>query len=248
MTTASSNGFEGKVVLVTGGGTGIGRAIVSAFADAGARVMAVGRREEPLRALAAEHSGHIAWQTGDVGRAEDIARLVAGTVKELGKLDILVNNAAVMPHSPLAETDDAAIDQALAVNFAGTLRMMRESLPHLSKSKGQIVNISSTVAKRPMPGVAVYAATKAAIEHATRVMAMELGAVGVRVNAVAPGATNTDPMKAMAAEMREMMAQQTPMGRLGEPEDIARAVLMVAREDVTWVTGQIIAASGGFML
>lgn len=242
--------FDGKAVLVSGGGTGIGRAIALAFAREGARVAVSGRRKEPLLALVAELGKQAIAVQGDVTAPADRKRVIAEAVRALGGLDVLVNNAGVYASKPLSETTDEELDQLFQVNVVGLLGLTREALPHLQRSKGNVVNVSSVVATGVAPGTAAYSATKAAVDQLTRVLAAELGATGVRVNAVSPGLTETD----MAAPLttnpaaRQAMVTQTPLGRLGQPEDIARVVTFLASPEAGWVTGQAVQASGGLLL
>lgn len=242
--------FDGKAVLVSGGGTGIGRAIALAFAREGARVAVSGRRKEPLQALVAELGKQAVAIPGDVTASADRGRVIAEAARALGGLDVLVNNAGVYASKPLSETTDEELEQLFQVNVVGLLGLTREALPHLQKSKGNVVNVSSVVATGVVPGTAAYSATKAAVDQLTRVLAAELGATGVRVNAVSPGLTETD----MAAPLttnptaRQAMVTQTPLGRLGQPEDIARVVTFLASPEAGWVTGQALQASGGLLL
>ncbi|MEN0064119.1 MAG: SDR family oxidoreductase [Myxococcota bacterium] len=236
---------------LVGGGSGIGRAIAIAFADRGAGVFIVGRREAPLRETAAERPEAIEWQMADVTVANDAKRIVEAAVERFGRLDVLVNNAADGVMRPLADTDDVTMDRLVAVNFTSPLRMAREALPHLDRTKGQVVNMGSTTANVALPGTTIYSATKAALNQATRVLAAELGPAGIRVNLIAPGPTETDAARSALDQsppgMAEQMIAQSPFRRLGIPEDVAKAVLMVTGDDAGWITGQIINASGGFM-
>ncbi|MBL4846579.1 MAG: SDR family oxidoreductase [Planctomycetes bacterium] len=242
--------FQNKVVLITGGGTGIGQSIAERFKDLGAKVVVVGRREAPLKELADSAPDAIAYTLADVTKSEDLRAAVAFTVKRFGRLDVLVNNAGAFVAGPLVETSDEQIAQLLNVNVAGVLLASREALNELSKTKGSIVNVSSTVATGVIPGMVLYSATKAAVDQLTRVLAAEVGPAGVRVNTVSPGITQTD----MAAPLlnddatREGMVADTPLGRVGLPEDIARVATFLASDEAGWVTGQIVAASGGLLL
>ena len=151
---------------------------------------------------------------------------------------------------PVMELDDEEIERVFRTNVFSILAVSREALPHLIKTQGSIINISSTVSTSAMPGISVYASSKAAVDHITRTLAVESGSSGVRVNAVAPGLTATDMAAAASpdGQMQEMMVSQTPMGRVGEPQDIARVVRLLASDDAGWVTGQIVQVSGGLML
>ena len=239
--------FAGKVVLVSGGGTGIGRAAALGFRERGAQVVVTGRREAPLAALAAQDPDALAFVTGDVSRTGDPQRLVDFTLERFGRLDVLVNNAALHFSAPLGETEDSAIDELFGVNVRGLLSLTREALPHLEAAKGSVVNISSVVSRGVFPNYAVYASSKATVDHITRTLANELGPRGVRVNAAAPGLTATD----MSAAIREnpefaaAMIADTPLGRIGDPQDIAPAILFLASAQASWITGQVLQASGG---
>ena len=149
----------------------------------------------------------------------------------------------------LDNLSDETIDKTLSVNIGGTLRMMREALPALRDTKGQIINISSTaVNTHTIAFISAYSASKAAIEHLTRSLADELGPSGIRVNAVAPGITMTELAKDGDQEVIEKWRQQTPLRRVGRPEEVASVVVGLARDEMSWVTGQVIAASGGLFL
>lgn len=240
--------FTNKVALVTGGGTGIGKAVTEALVAEGAKVMITGRREQPLQQLASQHPDSIRYVTADVTQKGGPATAVRQTVEQLGQLDILVNNAGAGNLGPMVEFDDDAIEQTLAVNLRGLLITTREAIVHLVRTHGTVVNISSTLAQASMPGTAVYAGVKAAVERSTAALAAELGPQGIRVNSVAPGLTETDMTSGLPQEMLDSMIAQTPLGRLGMAEDIARAVAFLASEDASWITGQVLQSSGGLML
>jgi NAD(P)-dependent dehydrogenase (short-subunit alcohol dehydrogenase family) len=240
--------FMNHVALVTGGGTGIGRAVARALLAEGARVVVIGRREQPLAALAAEFGGPVSYLAGDVTERGGPARAVRHAVEGYGRLDALVNCAGFASLRPLAETDDDDLERVMAVNVRGLLATTREAVPHLARTGGSVVNISSTIARASMPGSAAYAGSKAAVERITSALAVELGPLGVRVNAVAPGLTRTDMSAGAPPEVVEAMVAQTPLGRIGEPDDIAKAVVFLASNDASLVTGQVLQSSGGLML
>lgn len=240
--------FANKVALVTGGGSGIGRAVAEALVAEGARVVVTGRREEPLKQLAGEHPDAVRFVTTDVTQKGAPADAVRFVIEQFDRLDVLVNSAGVGTLGPLVEFDDDAVDQTLAVNVRGVATTSREAIPHLSKSGGAVVNISSTLAQASMPGTAVYAGTKAAVERMTSALAVELGPQGIRVNAVAPGLTQTDMSAEAPQDMVGAMVAQTPLGRIGQPEDIAKAVVFLASDDASWITGQVLQSSGGLMV
>lgn len=240
--------LQGKTALISGGGTGIGAAIARALHAEGAQVTVCGRRSEPLQALCSELGERTHWTRCDVAVTGAAADAVQATLKRWGALDVLVNNAGVFLAKPLVEISDAEIDLLTGVNLRGLLSLSREAIPALVASKGAIVNIGSVSANRPVPGASLYAGLKAAVEHVTRCLAVELGPTGVRVNCVAPGLTETD-MSAPLTQNAEMLAEQiaaTPLGRLGTPADIAPAVLYLASDP--WVTGQVVQSSGGMWI
>jgi len=240
--------FANKVALVTGGGTGIGRAAAKALVAEGAKVVVTGRREEPLKQLAGEHPDAVRYITTDVTEKGAPADAVRFVIEQFDRLDVLVNNAGVGTLAPLVELDDDALEQTLSVNVRGLLITTREAIPHLSKRGGAVVNISSTLAQASMPGASAYSGTKAAVERITSALAAELGPQGIRLNSVAPGITETDMSAGIPQEMLDGMIAQTPLGRLGRPEDIARAVVFLASDDASWITGQVLQSSGGLML
>jgi len=242
--------FQGKVALVTGGGSGIGKSVAETFAREGAKVVVTGRRLDPLQALSARYPESIAFVQADVTKSGDARKAVDFTVEKFGRLDVLVNNAGTFVHKPLVETTDEDIAHVFAVNVSGVLAFSREAVPHLQKVKGNIVTISSAVGTGVMPNSSAYSGTKAAVDHISRVLAVELGPVGIRVNVVSPGVTKTD----MAAPLLQDdgftagIVGQTPLGRIGLPEDIANVVSLLASDKAGWVTGQVVTASGGLLL
>ena len=240
--------FANKVALVTGGGTGIGRAAAKALVAEGAKVVVTGRREEPLKQLAGEHPDAVRYITTDVTEKGAPADAVRFVIEQFDRLDVLVNNAGVGTLAPLVELDDDALEQTLSVNVRGLLITTREAIPHLSKRGGAVVNISSTLAQASMPGASAYSGTKAAVERITSALAAELGPQGIRLNSVAPGITETDMSAGIPQEILDGMIAQTPLGRLGRPEDIAKAVVFLASDDASWITGQVLQSSGGLML
>ena len=239
---------QDKVAFVTGGGTGIGRAVALALRAGGAQVVVGGRREAPLRELAAQEG--IEWVGVDVSDPGQVAASIERVLELHGRLDILVNNAGVYSVAPLEETSEESLQLLWEVNVAGVLRVSRAALPALRESRGAIVNISSIVARGVFPGAVAYSASKAAVEHATRVLAAEVGPQGVRVNAVAPGPTETPMTEHLLADSGTVaaLAGQTPLGRIGRPEDVAPAVVFLASSAASWVTGEVLSAAGGLTL
>lgn len=242
--------FENKVVLITGGGTGIGKATAAAFVAEGANVVITGRRQAVLEETAKELGELVHFIVGDVSKKGDPKKIIDETIEKYNRLDIIVNGAGTGAMGPLTATSDEDIESTYRTNVFGPLALIREAIPQLVNDKGTVINITSTMSNGVMPGSAMYASSKAALDHITRCLAAELGPVGVRVNAVAPGLTATD----ITAELRKdenminLFVGQTPMGRIGEPSDIANAVLLLADPKAGWVTGQVVQAGGGMML
>jgi NAD(P)-dependent dehydrogenase (short-subunit alcohol dehydrogenase family) len=243
-----------KVVIVTGGGSGIGRAAALHFARQGAKVLITGRRAGPLNEAAAEHPGVIGL-VADTAVAQDAGRTVAKAFEMWGRLDVLVNNAGAGAILPLADATADRIEGILAVNVIGPSLLAAAALSYLSAAKGAIINVSSTFGHKPAAGLSHYAASKAALEHLTRCWALELAPQGVRVNAVAAGPTESGALtgmmglsreEAMAVEARER--EQIPLKRRGVPDDVARWIVTLADPASEWVTGQVIAVDGGLGL
>jgi NAD(P)-dependent dehydrogenase (short-subunit alcohol dehydrogenase family) len=243
--------FTDKVVLITGGGAGIGRAAARQFAAQGARVVVTGRREAALQALADENP-RIGYVVADAGSAEDAAQTVQTVIARWGRLDVLVNNAGAGAILPLAEAGAERVREIFAVNVIGPSLLATAALPHLTAARGAIVNVSSTFGHKAAPGLSHYAASKAALEHMTRCWALELAPAGVRVNAVAAGPTETEflteRMKLTPEQVAHVKAEEAariPLGRRGVPEDVAPWIVALAAPDAAWITAQVLTVDGG---
>ncbi|MET8869870.1 SDR family oxidoreductase [Nonomuraea sp. NPDC004580] len=249
----TSRHLENTVAIVTGAGSGIGRATAIALAKAGAHVLAVGRRPAPLEETAAHHPG-IAVHSADITADGAPQAVVKAATDRWGRLDVLVNNAGGTALMPLAETDATRIANLLALNVTAPSLLAHAALPYLRKTRGTIINISSTYGHRPLPGAAHYAASKAAIEQLTRSWALELAADGIRVNAVAPGPTESEALTAAGlpeetvTQIKQDEAASIPLGRRGVPEEVATWILHLADPTTTWLTGQVLAVDGGLNL
>ncbi|RKN29128.1 SDR family NAD(P)-dependent oxidoreductase [Micromonospora musae] len=245
--------WDGRVVVVTGGSTGIGRATAHLFAARGAQVVVTGRRPDRL-AEAAEGQPRLTSMVSDARDPEDAERTVAAITSRFGRLDVLVNNAGMFAALPLAEADATTVADLFAVNVIGPTVLTRSALPHLRESRGSVVNISSAFGTLPAPGFAHYGASKTAIDALTRSWALELAADGIRVNAVAPGPVYSDALAAagLPATVIEQIhrdeAARVPLGRRGQPAEIADWVVALADPGAAWVTGQVIAIDGGLTL
>jgi 3-oxoacyl-[acyl-carrier protein] reductase len=237
--------LDGKVALVTGGSRGIGAAVARELAAAGARVALNYRSSaEAAEELAGEIEG-VAVE-GDVADPEQAAALVERVEGELGDLDCLVNNAGVTRDGLIARMSDEDWDSVLDTNLRGTFNTCRAvSRKMLRRRAGSIVNLTSVVGIHGNPGQANYAASKAGIIGLTKALARELGTRGVRVNAVAPGYIDTELTGVLPEEVRNAILGNTPLGRLGEPEDVARAVRFLCSDEAAFVTGAVLLVDGG---
>ncbi|MFD5422058.1 SDR family NAD(P)-dependent oxidoreductase [Streptomyces sp. NPDC127069] len=239
-----------RVILVTGAGTGIGRATARAFAAAGDRVVVVGRRKAPLEETAEGHPG-IRVLAGDVGGSGEPERIVGEVLGAHGRLDVLVNNAGIVRGAALGRVVAGDVAEQLAVNLVAPVLLTQAALPALEASgSGVVVNVSTAVGQRAWPGASVYAATKAALDTLTRSWAVELAPRGVRVVAVAPGAVDTPIGEhqglspEQAARVRAWQLAHTPLGRIARPEEIAWAVCRLADPGASFVTGVVLPVDG----
>ena len=242
--------YEGKVVLVTGASSGIGEAAAVAFASAGARVYGLASREETVRAARERHPA-IHWLAADLTKRAEIEAVVNEISKKEARIDSLVNNAGIYLFAPLAGSDDEMMRRQFETNVFGMVAITQAALPKLIESKGTIVNVSSTSARKPTPNQSIYAATKAAVESLTRSWAVELGPSGVRVNAIAPGPTETPGIarlplpQEVLEQARAQIIGALPLARIGTSEEVARWIVALADPTVTWVTGQVLGVDGG---
>jgi len=238
-----------KVAIVTGASRGIGAAVAQRLARDGFSV-AVNYASSPEQAdaLVAElkaAGGRAFAVKADVASAEEVRAMFDAVEAQLGKVDVLVNNAGVLRTLPLAEHSDAQYDQTFDINVRGTFNTLREAATRLNEG-GRIVNFSSTTLALNMPGYAIYNATKAAVEAFTHVFAKELRGRSITVNAVAPGPIATSLfLDGKTEEQVQAFAKMSPLQRLGQPEDIASVVSFLAGPDAGWVNGQILRANGG---
>jgi 7-alpha-hydroxysteroid dehydrogenase len=239
-----------QVAIVTGAGRGIGRAIALAFAEAGADVVCAARTQEQIDQTAADvrSLGRRALSIQcDVMQRAALDDLVARTVDEFGRIDLLVNNAGGSPPTPLLQLEDDNFEMAFRFNVSTAMHLSRECIRHMVKGDGgAIINISSAMEHLTDPGFVAYGTAKAALSHMTRLVACEF-APKVRVNAIAVGATLTDALAMFVnhGDLKQQMEAMTPMGRLGEVEDIAAAALYLASPAASWVTGKVFEVDGG---
>lgn len=245
--------FSGKVVLITGATSGIGRATALAFAREGANVVISGRREAEGAAVVRELEAlgaRALFVQGDVTRESDVEKLVQATVETFGRLDIAFNNAGIdQDFLPLTATSEEVYDRVMDINVKGVfLSLKHEIAAMLRTGGGAIVNNASIFGMVGVGNFGPYVASKFAVVGLTRSAALELAQSGIRVNAVAPGATQTDMIDRVTTALpKETLAAMHPMGRLGTPEEIASAVLWLSDPTASFVTGQVIAIDGGFV-
>lgn len=237
-----------KVALVAGGSRGIGAAVARRLA-AGGFAVAVGYRSAAAEAEAIVREieaagGQAVAVRGDVGRDGDAARMVGETVARLGRLDVLVNAAGIGPYRPLASVDEAYVHEMFATNVLGAIMLTKAAAAAMQEG-GRIVQFASRLAFSPIPTSTVYAASKAAVVALTHGYAKELGPKGITINAVAPGVVETDMTTKIIAERGEQIRATTPLGRIGQPDDIAGIVAFLVSDDSRWITGRTILADGG---
>ncbi|MGF6792657.1 SDR family oxidoreductase [Paraburkholderia sp. 35.1] len=238
-----------KIAIVTGASRGIGTAIAQRLANDGYAVAvnyaASAGEADALVSAIREAGGKAVAVQADVSKPGDVRRMFEITERELGKVDVLVNNAGVMKPTPLADTPDALYDQTFDINVRGTFNTLREAAARLNDG-GRIVNFSTSVLALNLPGYGIYTATKAAVEAFTRVFAKELRGRNITVNAVAPGPIATALfLEGKTDEQIETFAKMPPLQRLGEPEDVAGVVAFLVGPDAGWVNGQVLRANGG---
>jgi 3-oxoacyl-[acyl-carrier protein] reductase len=238
-----------KVALVTGAARGIGAAVAARLANDGFAVAinyaSSATEAQRLVAELRNEGAHAIAVQADVSKPAEVSQMFDAIEKELGKVDVLVNNAGVMKVQPLNQTSDEVFDQMMTTNLRGTFNTMREASSRLTDG-GRIVNFSSTSIALNRPGYAVYNASKSAVEALTRVFSQELRGRNITVNAVAPGPVGTELfLKGKTDEQIEAFAQIPPLQRLGQPDEIAAVVSFLAGPDGAWVNGQVLRANGG---
>src|SRR6266404_6302601 len=249
-----NDSFAEKVVLVTGATSGIGHAVAVKFAEAAARVVALGRNQAALREVESavkNAGGEPLTLTVDVTDSEQDQRAIDETINRFGRLDVLVNAAGHISAGSIENTSLAAWDAMMNVNVRAVFQLMQMAAPHLIKTKGNIVNVSSVTGLRSFPGVLAYCVSKAGVDQLTRCAALELAPQGVRVNAVNPGVVVTEIHKrgGMSTENYENFLEHSktthPIGRVGDPKEIAELVFYLASEKAAWITGATYPIDGG---
>ncbi|HTS21125.1 MAG TPA: glucose 1-dehydrogenase [Casimicrobiaceae bacterium] len=245
--------LKGKVAIVTGASKGIGAAIAKGLGAAGAAVAvnyASGREgaDRVVKEITAKGGSAIAVQ-GDVSKPSDVQRLFAETKKAFGAPDVLVNNAGIYVFQPLESVTEDEFHREFNTNVLGPILTIQEALKHFGPAGGSVINISSVASTSAPPNSVVYSATKGAVDTITRVLGKELGARNIRVNTIAPGGVETEGTRRsgiVGSDFEKQMVAGTPLGRFGQPDDIARVAVFLASDDARWLTGERITAAGGF--
>ena len=241
--------LEGKSAIITGGGSGIGLACAQLFYNEGAQVSIIGRRQERLEVAKKIIGSELLTVVGDLKDNNDLDDLVSKTLNTFGKIDIVVNNGGIFSGSPVHETKDENWDNIMETNIRAVFQLTKRVLPHMIDLKtGAFVNISSIAGLIALPGVAAYNTSKAALIQFSRSIAMEYGSLGIRSNAVCPGLVKTEMTKELMEneDLMQEWSKDYPIGRFGNPEDIANACLYLASDESSFVTGVALPVDGGF--
>lgn len=244
--------LENKVAIVTGASKGIGASIAKYYAAEGAKVVVnyasdKAGADEVVKQITSNGGSAIPVQA-DVASESDVIRLFEETKNAFGKLDILVNNVGVYLYEPIEQISVASVQRHLNINVMGSLLTIREAVKMFGDNGGNIINISSVVSNIPVPTGSVYSATKAALDAITVALSKELGAKNIRVNSILPGAVETEGSHSagvIGSDFEKTLVNNTPLGRMGQPEDIAKVAVFFAANESAWITGEKVSVSGG---
>ena len=241
--------LSGKVALITGGSRGIGFATAKIMSENGATVIITGKDSERLAKSVLKISNSIGI-VADIRKTDEVKNVVSKTIEKFGKLDILVNNAGIFPKiKQLHEIGEDEWNEVLDVNLTGQFRFTKEAIPHLQKTSGSIINISSDAGLKAYQGfnADAYSATKAALIILTKCWALEYSKNKIRVNCICPGVVDTDMTKPFLKTQtdKEFMDNEHPLGRIGQPEEIAKAIMYFVSDDASWTTGAVLTVDGG---
>lgn len=245
--------LKGKVAVVTGASKGIGAAIAKALGEAGATVVANyasdrAGAERVVEQIEAKGGKALAVQ-GDVAKSADVKRLFAETQKAYGRVDVLVNNAGVFDFAPLEGVTEDEFHRQFNINVLGTILATQEGVKLMDGDGGSVINISSVVSEYPVPNSVVYSSTKGAVDTVTKALALELGPRKIRINTLAPGGVETEGARkagVVGSDFEKTIVANTPLGRFGQPDDIAKVAVFLASDDSSWLTGERITAAGGY--
>jgi 3-oxoacyl-[acyl-carrier protein] reductase len=246
--------LAGKTAVITGASKGIGAGIAKAFAKEGANIVVnYARAKDDAEKVSADierSGGRSITVQADVSKQSDVDKLFAEAVKAFGKVDILVNNAGVYELAPIEQVTEASYRRQFDLNVLGTLLSTQAAIKSMNGG-GSIINLSSVVSLTPPPSGSVYSATKGAVDVITRSLAQELGPRKIRVNSLAPGLVDTEGTRAAGTsegEFKSYALSRTPLGRVGEPEDVAKVAVFLASDDSAWITGEVLPVGGGARL
>jgi len=246
--------LAGKVAVVTGASKGIGAGIARDLAAAGASVVVnyAAAKDDAERVVASikQKGGKAIAVQGDVSKEADVKRLFAETKQAFGPVDVLVNNAGVYAFQPIENVSEAEYRREFDVNVLGPLLATREAVAHFDGNGGSVINVSSVVSTKPFPTAAIYSGTKGALDAITRAFAAELGPRKIRVNTIAPGVIETEgatTLGVIGSDFEKQAIAQTPLGRIGQPDDVGKIAVFLASDQSGWVTGERIVAAGGFV-
>jgi 3-oxoacyl-[acyl-carrier protein] reductase len=244
----------GKVAVVTGASKGIGASIAKELAAAGASVVVnyASAKDDADRVVASikQKGGQAVAVQGDVSKEADVKRLFVETKKAFGAVDVLVNNAGVYAFQPIEQVTEAEYRREFDINVLGPLLATKEAVAHFNGKGGSVINVSSLASTKGIPTSAVYSGTKGALDAVTRVLAVELGPRNIRVNTLAPGGVETEgthTLGMIGSDMEKQFVAATPLGRIGQPDDIGKIAVFLASDQSGWVTGERIVAAGGFV-
>jgi 3-oxoacyl-[acyl-carrier protein] reductase len=245
--------LAGKVAVVTGASKGIGASIAKQLAAAGASVVVnyASAKDDAERVVASikQHGGKAVAVQGDVSKEADVKRLFAETTKAFGKVDVLVNNAGVYAFQAIDDLAEAEYRRQFDINVLGPLLATKEAVAHFNGKGGSVINVSSVVSTKAFPTASVYSGTKGALDAVTRSLAAELGPRNIRVNTIAPGGVDTEGAQTLGmigSDMEKQLVASTPLGRIGQPDDIGKIAVFLASDQSGWVTGERIVAAGGY--
>jgi len=246
--------LAGKVAVVTGASKGIGAGIARELAAAGAAVVVnyAAAKDDAERVVASiqQKGGKAVAVQADVSKEADVKRLFAETKQAFGPVDVLVNNAGVYGFQPIEEVSEAEYRREFDINVLGPLLATREAVAHFNGNGGSIINVSSVASTKAIATLAIYSGTKGALDAITRALAAELGPRKIRVNTIAPGVIDTPgatTLGVIGGDFEKQAAAQTPLGRIGQPDDVGKIAVFLASDQSYWVTGERIAAAGGYV-